>query len=116
MSQETSSGEEEVEEEMGCGSMGCGTGSAEEIEEELGVSQDSLEVPQRRKTRTNLQADDVIVLEFARPQRKGTLLRRVLDRYCQIDSSQCLAQLTPARVGLARSAHVQLGAHPHVIR
>ena len=39
-----------------------------------------------------------------------TLLRRVLDIYCQIDSSQCLAQLTPARVGKARSVHVQLGA------
>ena len=44
------------------------------------------------------------------------LLRRVLDIYCQIDSSQCLAQLTPARVGKARSVHVQLGASPHVIR
>ena len=33
-----------------------------------------------------------------------------------IDSSQCLAQLTPARVGTARSVHVQLGASPHVIR
>ena len=43
-------------------------------------------------------------------------LRRVLDIYCQIDSSQCLAQLTPARVGKARSVHVQLGASPHVIR
>ena len=44
------------------------------------------------------------------------LLRRVLDIHCQIDSSQCLAQLTPARVGKARSVHVQLGASPHVIR
>ena len=35
---------------------------------------------------------------------------------CQIDSSQCLAQLTPARVGIARSVHVQLGASTHVIR
>ena len=26
-----------------------------------------------------------------------------------------LAQLTPARVGIARSGHVQLGASPHVI-
>ena len=43
-------------------------------------------------------------------------LRRVLDIYCQIDSSQCLAQLTPARVGKARSVHVQLGASQHVIR
>ena len=47
---------------------------------------------------------------------KPLLLRRVLDIYCQIDSSQCLAQLTPARVGKARSANVQLGASPHVIR
>ena len=44
------------------------------------------------------------------------LLHRVLDSHCQIDSSQCLAQLTPARVGIARSVHVQLGASPHVIR
>ena len=44
------------------------------------------------------------------------LLHRVLDSYCSIDSSQCLAQLTPARVGIARSVHVQLGASPHVIR
>ena len=44
------------------------------------------------------------------------LLRRVLDVHCQIDTSQCLAQLTPARVGKARSVHVQLGASPHVIR
>ena len=29
---------------------------------------------------------------------------------CHIDSSQCLVQLTPARVGIARSAYVQLGA------
>ena len=36
--------------------------------------------------------------------------------YCQIDSSQCLAHLTPARVGIARSVHVQLGASTHVIR
>ena len=43
-------------------------------------------------------------------------LRRVLDIHCQIDSPQCLAQLTPARVGKARSVHVQLGASPHVIR
>ena len=46
----------------------------------------------------------------------AVLLRRVLDIYCQIDSSKCLAQLTPARVGKARSVHVQLGASPHVIR
>ena len=46
----------------------------------------------------------------------GSLLRRVHDIHCQIDSSQCLAQLTPARVGKARSVHVQLGASPHVIR
>ena len=45
-----------------------------------------------------------------------SILRRVLDIYCQIDSSQCLAQLTTARVGKARSVHVQLGASPHVIR
>ena len=34
------------------------------------------------------------------------------------DSSQCLAWLTPARVGIARSVHVLLGATPqcHVIR
>ena len=38
-----------------------------------------------------------------------------VDIRCQIDSSQCLAQLTPARVGKARSVHVQLGASPHVI-
>ena len=44
------------------------------------------------------------------------LLRRVLYIHCQIDSSQCLAQLTPARVGKAGSVHVQLGASPHVIR
>ena len=44
------------------------------------------------------------------------LLHRVLDIHCQIDSSQCLAQLTPARVGIARSVHVQLGTSPHVIR
>ena len=44
------------------------------------------------------------------------LLRRVLDIHCQIDSSKCLAQLTPASVGKARSVHVQLGASPHVIR
>ena len=31
-------------------------------------------------------------------------------------SSQCLAQLKPARVGNARSVHVQLWASPHVIR
>ena len=37
------------------------------------------------------------------------LLRRVLDIHCQIDSSQCLAQLTSARVGTARSVHVQIG-------
>ena len=76
MPQETSSGEDEVEEEeMGCGTVGCGTGSAEEIEEELGVSQDSLEVPRntRASSGVNLRADDVIVLEFTRPQRKGTL-------------------------------------------
>ena len=36
--------------------------------------------------------------------------------YCQIDSSQCLAYLTPARVGIARSVHVQLGVSTHVIR
>ena len=36
--------------------------------------------------------------------------------YCYIDSSQCLAQLTPARIGIARSVHVQLGASTHVIR
>ena len=41
--------------------------------------------------------------------KKSSLLRRVLDIYCQIDSSQCLAQLTPAMVGKARSVHVQLG-------
>ena len=29
-------------------------------------------------------------------------LRRVLDIHCQIDSSQCLAQLTPAMVGKGR--------------
>ena len=45
-----------------------------------------------------------------------SLLRRVLDIHCQIDSSQCLTQLTPARVGKARSVHVQFGASPHVIR
>ena len=76
MLQETSSGEDEVEEEeeMGCGTAGCGTGSTEEIEEELGVSQDSLEVPRgRASSGVNLRADDVIVLEFAHPQRKGTL-------------------------------------------
>ena len=39
----------------------------------------------------------------------NSILRRVLDIYCQIDSSQCLAQLIPARVGKARSVHVQLG-------
>ena len=69
--QETSSGEEEVEEE----DMGCGTESGEEeIEEELGVTQDSLEVPRNTRTTSgaNLRADDVIVLEFARPQRKRT--------------------------------------------
>ena len=44
------------------------------------------------------------------------LLHRVLDIPCQIDSSQCLAQLTPPRVGRARSVHVHLGASPHVIR
>ena len=49
-------------------------------------------------------------------QMKVNLLRRVLDRYCQVDSSQCLAQLTPARVGIARFVHVKLGASPHVIR
>ena len=47
---------------------------------------------------------------------QSSSLRRVLDIHCQIDSSQCLAQLTPARVGKARSVHVQLGASPHVIR
>ena len=37
--------------------------------------------------------------------------------YCYIDSSQCLAQLTPARIGIkARYVHVQLGASTHVIR
>ena len=36
--------------------------------------------------------------------------------YCYIDSSQCLAQLIPARIGIARSVHVQLGASTHVIR
>ena len=36
--------------------------------------------------------------------------------FCHIDSSQCLAQLTPAGVGIARSAHVQLGPSTHVIR
>ena len=35
---------------------------------------------------------------------------------CHVYSSQCLAQLTPARVGVARSVHVQLGASTHVIR
>ena len=45
-----------------------------------------------------------------------SLLRRVLYIHCQIDSSQCLAQLTPARFGKARSVHVHLGASPHVIR
>ena len=40
----------------------------------------------------------------------------VLDTHCQIDSFQCLAQLTPARVEKARSVHLQLGASPHVIR
>ena len=35
-------------------------------------------------------------------------LHRVLD--ILLDSSQCLAQLTLARVGIARSVHVQLGA------
>ena len=44
------------------------------------------------------------------------LLLRVLDSYCQIDSSQSLAQLTPARVGIARCVHVRSGASPHVIR
>ena len=44
------------------------------------------------------------------------LLHRVLDIHCQIDSSQCLAQLTPTRVGKARYVHMQLGASPHVIR
>ena len=43
----------------------------------------------------------------------NTLLHRVLDIHCQIDSSQCLAQLTSARVGKARSVHMQLGASPH---
>ena len=33
--------------------------------------------------------------------------------YCCIDSSQCLAQLTPARVGIARSVHVHWG-HQHM--
>ena len=47
---------------------------------------------------------------------RDQLLRRVLDIHCQVDSSQCLAQLTPARDGKARSVHVQLGASPHVIR
>ena len=37
------------------------------------------------------------------------LLHRVLDGHCQIDSSKCLAQLTPARVGTAMFVHVQLG-------
>ena len=41
---------------------------------------------------------------------------RVLDIHCQIDSSQCVAQLTQARVGIARSVHAQLGVSPHVIR
>ena len=41
---------------------------------------------------------------------------RVIDIHCQIDSSQCLAQLTPARVGKTRSDHVQLGASSHCIR
>ena len=36
--------------------------------------------------------------------------------YCCIYSSQCLAQLTPARIGLARSVHVHMGASTHVIR
>ena len=36
--------------------------------------------------------------------------------YCYIDSSQCLAQLIPARIGIARSVHVQLGTSTHVIR
>ena len=40
-------------------------------------------------------------------RRDNDLLHRVLDIHCQIDSSQCLAQLTPARVGKARSVHVQ---------
>ena len=35
--------------------------------------------------------------------------RRVLDIRCQIDSSECLAQLTPARVGIARSVHGAIG-------
>ena len=56
------------------------------------------------------------VEEHMRSWRGDTLLRRVLDIHYQIDSSQCLAQLTPARVGKARSVHVQLGASPHVIR
>ena len=38
------------------------------------------------------------------------LLRRVLDSCCWLDSSQCLAQLTPTKVGIARSVHVQLEA------
>ena len=43
-------------------------------------------------------------------------LHQVPDIHCQIDSSQCLALLTSASVGTARSVHVQLGASPHVIR
>ena len=34
-------------------------------------------------------------------------LHRFLDSHCQIDSSQCLTQLTPARVGTARSVRTR---------
>lgn len=74
--QETSSTDEEVEEEEGVGEE---TGSAEEIEEELCVAQDSLEGAKCRNTCKgsdgNLRTDDVIVLEFGRPQRKGRLMK-----------------------------------------
>ena len=69
-----------------------------------------------------LFADDTKMLRKIQSDEDGEklqqhiLLHRVLDIHCQIDSSQCLAQFTSARVGTARSVHVQLGALPHVIR
>ena len=40
---------------------------------------------------------------------KNNLLRRVLDSCCYVDSSQCLAQLTPTRVEIAKSVHGAIG-------
>ena len=55
--------------------MGEETGSTEEIEEDLCVTTDKLDGAKchaRTSSDVTFRKDDVIVLEFGRPQRKGS--------------------------------------------